>query len=197
MVKNYIKLEVGIVISLFVISACFLARAQTPDPVVNIPALVGLSPEEVEKTLGKKPSRKYSGPRLQYYDEWHLYRVGRRLAVYFRQNKAIAFNCSLKQDQYAPTPEGALQAVGIEVKGAPPGQSEQTPWPAPGDIVFSGSDKKFLWSGIFNGVDWGALYVYGNNNRFNGNGFSKDYWRVKSKYFMVAAFAKDLEVPGR
>ncbi len=33
-------------------------------------------------------------------------------------------------------------------------------------------------------------------NRFNGTGFSKDYWRVKSKNFMVTAFANDLEVPG-
>jgi hypothetical protein len=190
-----------LVITLLVLSAGFVTKAQTPnqvpDQVIDIPSLVGRSPDEVDQILGKKPSRKYSGPRLPNFDEWRLYKVGRHLSVYFRQKRAVAFNFLLKQNQYTPTPEGALLAVGIDVNGTPPSQSYQNPWPTPGDVVFAGKDHQFFWSGIFGGIEWGAIQVRGNENRFNGSGFSKDYWKVKTKYFFVSAFATDLDVKGQ
>jgi len=198
MMKMRIQILICSIFTIIVLSAYLATPAQTPNQVPNqvidIPSLVGRSPDEVEKILGKKPSRKYSGPRLRNFDEWRLYKVGRRLDVYFRQNRAVGFNFLLKQDQYTPTPEGALLAVGIDVNGAPPSQSLQNPWPTPGDVVFAGNDHQFFWSGAFDGIEWGAIRVLGNENRFNGSGFSKDYWKVMTKYFSVSAFATDLDV---
>jgi hypothetical protein len=198
--NRILQIHLLLVITLLVLSVSHVTAQtpnQVPDKVIDIPSLVGRSPAEVEKILGKKPARKYSGPRLPNFDEWHLYKVGRHLSVYFRQNRAVAFNFLLKQNQYTPTPEGALLAVGIDVNGAPPNQSYQNPWPTPGDAVFEGKDHQFFWSGVFDGVEWGAIQVRGNENRFNGSGFSKDYWKVKTKYFFVSAFATDLDVKGQ
>jgi hypothetical protein len=196
MMKKRMQTLVWGLFTILVLWACPVTPAQTPDQVIDIPSLVGKSPDEVEKAIGKKPSQTYRGPRLQpYFDEYQMYKVGRRLSVYFRQNKAVYFLCLLKREQYSPTPEGALSSVGIDVNGAPPSQSAQMPWQAPADVVFLGKSNEFFWSGAFNGVRWGGIQVRGNENRFNGTGFSKDYWRVKQKYYHVAAYAVDLDVP--
>jgi hypothetical protein len=136
------------------------SRAATK-PVVDIPRLIGKSPAELEKVLGKSVglTKITDDPELMP-GEYRDYKIANSpgqltpegLMVRFHKGKAVHFTLDLPGP--TDTPEEALLLAGIDVKGTEAG------------IKAPRADR---WSGYFNGLyfkDIAALRMFSGGNKY-------------------------------